>query len=108
MSLVYVTAFITPIPGQETALEKELRAVIDTVRKEPGCIRYNLHKSTENGMTSLLFYETWATREALEKHANSPHIRAMGEKTAAMRAASEVRIWEEVDVLPASCHQTSC
>ncbi len=98
MSHVYVTAFITPRSGQEEALEKELRAVMDTVRKEPGCIRYNLHRSSRGTVPAFLFYETWASREALEKHGATPHMRAMQEKTAAMRAASDVQIWEEADV----------
>lgn len=98
MPTVYVTAVITPVPGQEDALESALCAVIDTVRKEPGCIRYNLHRSEEDS-PAFLFYEIWASQEALENHANTPHMRAMQKKTAAMRAASSVQIWEEVDVL---------
>ena len=98
MPIVYVTAFITPTPGQEDALGNALRAVIETVRKEPGCIRYDLHRSGEDS-PAFLFYETWASQEALKNHANAPHMRAMQEQTEAMRAASRVHIWEEVDVL---------
>jgi quinol monooxygenase YgiN len=98
MSHVYVTAFITPKSGQEETLEKELRAVMDLVRQEPGCIRYNLHRNRQGTTPAFLFYETWASMDALEKHANTPHIRAMREKTAALRATSTVQIWEEADV----------
>jgi len=38
-------------------------------------------------------------QEALTNHANAPHMQAMHKKTAAMRARSDVQIWEEVDVL---------
>lgn len=64
MALVYVLALITGKDDSKSELERELKAVIPTVRKEDGCLRYDLHLSAD-GKPLFMFYETWQSKEAL-------------------------------------------
>lgn len=81
MSKTYVTvvAEISAKPGSEEELKNVLLSVIDSVRKEDGCIQYDLHVSnSEPG--KFLFYENWESPEALQKHSTADHMKAMGAK----------------------------
>jgi quinol monooxygenase YgiN len=53
--------------------------MVEATRPEEGCIQYDLHVSTDQP-GSFVFYENWASREALDRHAASPHLRAFGIK----------------------------
>ena len=92
MSVCYVIAVFSARPGHEAELEAVALANIPNVRREEGCIRYDLHK---NGKGDYLFYEIWASREALSAHAASAHMQAYREQTKELVAGpSDVRIWE--------------
>jgi quinol monooxygenase YgiN len=94
---VYVSAVITAKDGCEAALEKELRAVVPTVRAEAGCIRYDLHRGDYGNV--FLFYEIWESDAALATHAKTPHLDAMHTATADLVAGpAEVATWRSVDV----------
>jgi len=96
MAKTYVTAVIMAKDGCEAALEKELRKVMDEVRAEAGCLRYDLHRSGYGN--TFLFYEIWESPAHLEAHGRSPHMAAMQEATADLRACpAEVNLWEEVN-----------
>ncbi|HYA15829.1 MAG TPA: putative quinol monooxygenase [Bryobacteraceae bacterium] len=80
---VTVVAEITAKPGCEEELKNALLSVIEPVRKEEGCIQYDLHVSnSEPG--KFLFYENWESPEALAKHAQAEHMKAFGAKAAAL------------------------
>ena len=80
---VTVVAEITAKPGCEEELKALLLSVVEPTRKEEGCIQYDLHQnSKEPG--KFVFYENWATGEALAKHAQSEHLKAMGAKAATL------------------------
>ncbi|EGB14739.1 Antibiotic biosynthesis monooxygenase [Pseudodesulfovibrio mercurii] len=94
MAKTYVTAVITAREGCAAALESELRKVVDAVRAEPGCLRYDLHRA--GGV--FLFYEIWASPAHLEAHGRTPHMAAMHAATADLTARpSEVALWEAVE-----------
>ncbi|MDR0826457.1 MAG: antibiotic biosynthesis monooxygenase [Desulfovibrio sp.] len=96
MSKCYVTAIITPKAGQEEALKKATLDNIPLVRKEPGCLRYDLHALAEGG--KFLFYEIWADKAALDVHAASAHMARYHEKTDHLLAGPlEIRIWSALD-----------
>ncbi len=62
-------------PGQEEQLEQRLLALIEPTRKEPGCVQYDLHRHlTEPGR--FVFYEKWESEEILNRHLQSPHLKA--------------------------------
>ena len=56
-------------------IKPELLKLVAPTRSESGCIAYNLHQDNENPAI-FIFYETWESQAALEKHMNSEHFKA--------------------------------
>lgn len=99
MDKVYVTAIISPKAGMEDKVKAEILANIPNVRKEQGCLRYDLHVLKKDG-TKFLFYEIWADRAALDAHAKAPHMLAYRERTKEMLAVpTQVELWSSVNVM---------
>lgn len=97
MGLTYVSATVAAKDGMEQELEKVLSSVVAEVRKEAGCIRYDLHKSDYGNV--FLFYEIWESPAHLAAHGKTPHMDAMREASADLVAGpAEVNTWEAVDV----------
>ena len=75
-----VIAEIAAKSGLEDQLGTHLLALVEPTRKEDGCIRYDLHLShTEAGR--YIFLETWTSREALDRHMQTPHFQAFAAAT---------------------------
>jgi quinol monooxygenase YgiN len=74
---VVLTAMVKAKQGQEDAVREALLALVEPTRKEPGCLCYNLHQS-KSDPTQFMFYEQWASKEALDSHGKTPHMRALG------------------------------
>ncbi len=97
MGLTYVSATVAAKDGMEKELEKVLAGVVEDVRKEDGCIRYDLHKSDYGNV--FLFYEIWESPMHLAAHGKTSHMEAMREASADLVAGpAEVNTWEAVDV----------
>jgi quinol monooxygenase YgiN len=62
-------------PDEEERVARELSALLEPTRREPGCINYDMHRAVDDP-TLFLFYENWASRAELDRHLESPHIRA--------------------------------
>jgi quinol monooxygenase YgiN len=71
--MIYLNAHLRTRPGSHTELFEAAKAMIAATRKEPGCIRYDLHVSITDPQ-SMVFVEEWADREALEAHFSAPHM----------------------------------
>lgn len=65
-------------PGQEEALRNAALALVEPTRAEEGCIQYDLHVHTSDP-GKFVFYENWASREHLARHAASAHLKAFGD-----------------------------
>ncbi len=76
---VILTAVLKAKPGQEEAVKEALLSLVEPTRKEAGCLCYNLHQSKADP-TQFMFYEQWASKEDLEAHGKSPHMKALGAK----------------------------
>jgi quinol monooxygenase YgiN len=76
---VILTAMVKAKPGQEDVVKQALLSLVDPTRKEPGCLCYNLHQSKADP-TQFMFYEQWASKEALDAHGKTPHMKALGGK----------------------------
>ena len=97
MSKVHLTAKITAKPGAADQLEKALLAVVPTVRAEDGCLRYDLHRESREG-NEFLFYEIWASPEALKAHGQSAHMNAMRASLEGLvDGPSQLTFWNAVD-----------
>jgi quinol monooxygenase YgiN len=76
---VILTAIVKAKPGQEDAVKEALLSLVEPTRKEAGCLCYNLHQS-KGDPTQFMFYEQWASQEALSAHGKTPHMQALGGK----------------------------
>jgi quinol monooxygenase YgiN len=85
------------VHAREDASEKvkrECLALVAPSRAEKGCINYDLHQSSDDPAL-FIFYENWASREALERHLEMPHSLAFDERTEGLLAAeTEITFWE--------------
>ena len=76
---VILVAMVKAKPGQEEAVKEVLESLVEPTRKESGCLCYNLHQARDD-KTQFMFYEQWASKEALDTHSKTPHLKALGEK----------------------------
>ena len=76
---IILTAMVKAKPGEEAAVKEALLSMVEPTRKEPGCLCYNLHQSKSDS-TQFMFYEQWASKEALDAHGKTPHMQALGGK----------------------------
>ena len=74
-----LTAIVKAKPGQEEAVKEVLLELVEPTRKEPGCLGYNLHQS-KSDKAQFMFYEQWASKEALDAHGKMPYMKALGGK----------------------------
>ena len=74
-SLIVLSVVIEAAPGREADLAAMLSALLAPTRSEPGCISYELSKSTDKPET-FLFYEKFASQDALDAHVASAHFQA--------------------------------
>ena len=98
MDKYYITATVYPKAGKEEAVQAEILKNIPHVRKEKGCLRYDLHMLRDGGKQCML-YEIWADKAAFEAHGAAPHMTTYRERiTDLLEAPTEVVIWSAVDV----------
>ncbi len=76
---VILTAIVKAKPDQVDAVQEALLSLVEPTRKEAGCLCYNLHQS-KTDPAHFMFYEQWASKDALDAHGKSPHMKALGEK----------------------------
>ena len=76
---IILTAMVKAKPGQEEAVKEVLLGLVEPTRKETGCLCYNLHQS-KSDKTQFMFYEQWASKEAIDAHGKTPHMKALGGK----------------------------
>jgi quinol monooxygenase YgiN len=67
--------------GARDAVTHVAKACVEATRKEPGCIMYELHASTEDEQ-SLVFVEKWKDKDALRQHMASAHLKKFSEDRA--------------------------
>ncbi len=88
---VTVIAEMTAHPGKEEELKRHLLVLVEHTRREEGCVQYDLHVADDP--RKFLFVENWTTAEALDRHANSAHMKVFKEATANLREPPTVRLF---------------
>jgi quinol monooxygenase YgiN len=76
---VILVAMVKAKPGEEDAVKEVLLSLVEPTRKESGCLCYNLHQAKDD-KSQFMFYEQWASKEALDAHGKTPHLKSLGEK----------------------------
>ncbi|HEY0256051.1 MAG TPA: putative quinol monooxygenase [Candidatus Methylacidiphilales bacterium] len=74
---VWVIAHAAAQRGKERQLRGLLRNMVDPTHAEQGCLIYDLYETEKAG--KFYFYELWATRRDLRRHASSLHFQRMQE-----------------------------
>jgi quinol monooxygenase YgiN len=93
-SKVTVFALIKAKPGQEEAAKQALSALVAPTLKEEGCINYDLHQSFDH-KGHFRFYENWTSKELLDRHLQSAHVKRFIAKTDQLLAEPpEITLWE--------------
>ena len=69
-----LVAIATALPGQEATLKSAQEKLVAETVKEPGCLRYELHQSPEDGRV-LVFIETWASEAQWRAHMQGAAIK---------------------------------
>lgn len=88
-----VLARVQAKAGKEEEVKNELLALIEPTRSEPGCINYDLHQAAD-APSVFMFYENWRSKGDLDKHLETPYLRAWREKAESLLAGpSDVTLW---------------
>jgi quinol monooxygenase YgiN len=71
--MIVLIVHMTIKPGTEEECKRLCRVMVEESNKEPGCLQYVAHHSTENPL-NFSFYEQYADEAALEAHRTSAHF----------------------------------
>jgi quinol monooxygenase YgiN len=75
MKKVTNLAFIRAQAGRSDELGERLRRLVGPSRREPGCIRFELHRADDDPDLWMV-YETWRSAADRQAHYASAHLRA--------------------------------
>ena len=89
------TVVMRPREAQEIFLEAELRALIGPTRKEQGCLRYDLYRSTE-GPAAFLLYEIWESRAHHTAHTKTDHFTRWNARKDALLVSRDPAFWKQI------------
>ncbi len=73
--MIFVIATLRIKPGSLPSVIEAAQPCLAATRLEQGCISYDLHANVTDPET-VVFVERWATRDALSKHFEMPHLKA--------------------------------
>ena len=98
MSASYVvSAVYRAKEGLQGHVAQILKEMALHARNEPGCLRYLIHRGSEDERTFLL-YEEYRSLEAFERHKDSePFDRIIKQEAWPALASREVAFWESLD-----------
>ena len=85
--MIYVIATTQVKPECKDDFIRGHKACIAGTLKEKGCIAYEGHVSV-NDPNLYVVVERWETRDDLNAHSRSPHIKAWRELSASLKASS--------------------
>jgi quinol monooxygenase YgiN len=73
VSTILVVATIKIQDGKVDEAVAALTPVIEATHEEEGCLSYVLHQDV-NDPNTLVFVERWASQDAINAHAQEPHM----------------------------------
>ena len=90
--MLTVVAQLRVKAGTEIAAREILASLLKPSRADTGCISYDLHTNVEDP-TLFLFYELWESKDDLDTHLQTDHVRAgLGRLELAEKA--QISMWE--------------
>jgi quinol monooxygenase YgiN len=79
MPEVVVVGSFCAQPGKEAEAVEAFKALVEPTHREDGCVLYALHQGTDDPRR-LAFIERWASRELLDAHLESAHVKKVLER----------------------------
>ena len=76
MSEVVVVGAFVARDGKEDEATAAFQALVEPTHAEDGCILYALHRGNDDPR-KLAFVERWESRELLDAHLESDHVKAV-------------------------------
>ena len=93
---ITVLAILKAKAGSEENLKATALSLIEPTRTEAECISYDLHQDTAEP-ARLMFYENWQSKQALDRHIQTPHLQDFLAKSKALLAGPlDVTIWKKL------------
>ena len=93
---ITVLALMKAKEGMEETVRQVLLSLVNPTRSEPGCINYDLHQARDE-KSQFMFFENWKSMEDLEKHLETPHLKAFRQKADSLLAKPiEVTLFENI------------
>ena len=83
---VVAVARVKAREGAGEELKRELLSTLVLSRAEPGNIEFVIHRGVDDASV-FVSYERWASREDLNRHLQTPHLKAFMEKAGELLAA---------------------
>jgi quinol monooxygenase YgiN len=91
---VTIVAKMKAKPGMQDQVKDVLLALIGPTRSEKGCVNYNLHQDCDDHSV-FMFYENWATREALDEHLQTPYLKNLVDRAEELFATQlEIKFYD--------------
>jgi len=80
----------------EARVREELHKLLAPTRAETGCLNFDMHQALDNE-GDFLFHENWTSKQDLERHFQTEHIRNWLKISEQLCAAPvEVGLWKQV------------
>lgn len=72
-----------------------LQGLVAPTLKEKGCIKYDLHQDQKDPSV-FIFIEEWTSKEDLDNHSASDHVKAFGKAAAGRMESRELHLLSKV------------
>ena len=101
MSEVVVVGAFVAREGKEDEATAAFQALVEPTHAEDGCILYALHRGNDDPR-KLAFVERWESRELLNDHLESDHVKAVLAVADDLLSESDITVY---DALPGGEHK---
>jgi quinol monooxygenase YgiN len=95
MSEVVVVGAFTARDGKESEAREAFEALVTPTHGEDGCILYALHRGHDDPRR-LAFIERWESKEKLEAHLESDHVKDVLTKVDDLFSSADITVYDAV------------
>jgi quinol monooxygenase YgiN len=95
MSEVVVGGAFTARDGKEFEAQEAFEALVDPTHGDDGCILYALHRGHEDPRR-LAFIERWESKEKLDAHLESDHVKDVLTKIDDLVASADITVYDAI------------
>lgn len=93
--MITIVATLRTKEQYREAVLEALQELVNASLQEEGCREYRLHASIANPL-EFLFYESWESKEAIDKHTQTTHFLNFQQKAAEWLEKSEINLYKPI------------